>query len=148
MWDIPFIPEPLAKPTPWHTSCPAVLQAFWAKTSNHHKPWPRMRISIHVLGRRNSGVSQEKKVIHYWAANMLPKQKKFSIKDRKKTKEKDKFPVKDRKKTKEKENLWYKWMKDQLYRLVYLNLFVEKNIYFNKINNILFLMCLFELFLF
>ena len=47
-----------------------------------------------------------------------------------------------------KENLWYKWMKDQLYRLVYLNLFVEKNIYFNKINNILFLMCLFELFLF
>jgi len=61
MWDIPFIPEPLAKPTPWHTSCPAVLQAFWPKTSNHHKPWPWMRISIPILERRNNGVSQEKK---------------------------------------------------------------------------------------
>ena len=28
MWDIPFIPEPLAKPTLWHISCPAVLQAL------------------------------------------------------------------------------------------------------------------------
>ena len=57
----PFVPEPLAKPTPWHTSCPTVPQAFWPKTSNHHKPWPRMRISILVLRRRNNGVSQEKK---------------------------------------------------------------------------------------
>ena len=34
---------------------------------------------------------------------MLPEQRKFPIKDRKKTKEKEKFPIKDRKKTKEKE---------------------------------------------
>jgi len=75
IWDIPFILEPLAKPTPWHTSCLAVLKAIWVKTSNHHKPWPRMRILIPVLGRRNNGVSQENRVIHHWAANTLPKEK-------------------------------------------------------------------------
>jgi len=104
MWDISFIPKPLAKPTPWHTSCPVVQQAFWAKTSNHHKPWPRMRISIPVLGRRNSGVSQEKRVIHYWAANTLQKQKKFPIKDRKKTKKRRSSRSKIGRKQKKKES--------------------------------------------
>ena len=117
MWDIPSIPEPLAKPTPWHTSCPTVLQTFWAKTSNHQKPWSKMRISILALNRNKNGISPRNRTHSLLSCQRTSKNRRRKIpsqtseekekessrsKDRKKTKEKRKFPVKNRKKTKEK----------------------------------------------
>jgi len=109
MWDIPFIPEPLAKPTPWHTSCSTVLKAFWPKTSNHHKPWPRMRISIVVLGRRNNGVSQEeKKSFTIELLTRFQKNKSSRSKIGRKQKKKRNSRSKIGRKQKKKRNSWSK----------------------------------------
>ena len=74
-----------------------------------------MRIFIPVLGRRNNGVSQEKKS---FTIELLTR---FQNKDQKKTKEKEKFPIKDRKKTKEKEKFPIEdWKKiNEIYRKIF-----------------------------
>jgi len=77
MWDIPFIPESLAKPTPWHISCSAVLQAFWAKTSNHHKPWPKKKIP----NQRSEDNKKEKKKIPDQRLGENKEKRKSPIKD-------------------------------------------------------------------
>ena len=82
MWDVPFIPEPLAKP--WHILWPAVLQAL-SQIPTYHKPWPRVRMSILALGGKQK--KEERKKIPNQRRGEKKKERKFSIKDRKKTEE-------------------------------------------------------------
>ena len=82
MWDIPFIPEPLAKP--WHVSYPAILQAL-----NQNPNLPQTLPSEE---------NKEKKVPDQRSEGS--KRRKFPIKIERKQKRKEKFPIKDRKKTK------------------------------------------------
>ena len=101
MWDIPSIPEPLAKPTPWHTSCPTVLQTFWAKTSNHQKPWSKMRISILALNRNKNGISPRNRTHSLLSCQRTSKNRRRKIPSQtSEEKEKESSRSKDRKKTK------------------------------------------------
>ena len=92
MWDIPLSLNswPNQRPDIYH------VQPFykpWAKISTHHKPWPRVRMNILALGRK-----QKKKIPNQRSEES--KRRKFSIKIGRKQKKKEKFSIKDRKKTK------------------------------------------------
>ena len=60
MRDISFIPEPLAKPTPWHISCPAVLQAL-AKIPTYQKTLPSEKDKKKKEKEENSQSKRERK---------------------------------------------------------------------------------------
>ena len=81
MWDIPFIPEPMAKP--WHIPCPAVLQALIQN--------PNLPCTLPSTKSKKKKISDQR-------VRESKKERKFPIKPRKKTKRK--FPIKDWEKAK------------------------------------------------
>jgi len=70
MWDIPFYP--CTEPTPWHISCPTVLQVLSQKS----------QFTINLALRRKQKENSQSK-----SGRKQKKERKFLVKDRKKTKE-------------------------------------------------------------
>ena len=108
MWDIPL------SLNHWPNQHPGIyhVQSFykpWAKLPTHHKPRPRVRMSILALGRKQkkrkrssrSKIERKKTKKKVSDRRFEERKRKFSIKDWKKAKKKGKFPIEDRKKTKE-----------------------------------------------
>jgi len=92
MWDIPFIPEPLARPTPWHISCPSVLQALSQS--------PNFPYTLPSKGNQKKG---EKEKRRKFAIKRVERKQKEKIPNQRlrESKKERKFPIKDRKKTEE-----------------------------------------------
>ena len=106
MWDIPLPLDcwPNQHPDIYHVQ---LFYKLWAKIPTHQEPWPGMRIFVLALGRKQkkmrktssrSKIERKPKRKNSWS-KLRRKQKKFPIKDRKKTKKKKKkkTPDQDRK---------------------------------------------------
>ena len=92
MWDLPLFLNcwPNRRPDMYH------VQPFykpWGKILTHDKPWPRVRMSILALRRKQK--KKEKEVPDQISEES--KRRKFPIKDWKKAKHKEKFPSKENK---------------------------------------------------